>query len=119
MPSIESINAALRFAIVATLVGAAALTSPVAAETGAEAWLRYSALSSAEAKSYRRLPENVVVLDDSPVLKTAQQELVRGVAQTLGRTLVASADSSPKNAIILGTLAQLDALAPALRSHNI
>ncbi len=114
MPSIESINAALRFAIVATLVGAAALTSPVAAETGAEAWLRYSALSSAEAKSYR-LPENVVVLGDSPVLKTAQQELVRGVAQTLGRTLVASADSSPKNAIILGTLAQLDALAPALR----
>ncbi len=109
----ESIQQALRFAIVAVFVGAAALTSPVAAETGAEAWLRYSALSPAEAKSYR-LPDNVVVLGDSPVLKSAQQELLRGAAQMLGRTLVVSADSAAKNAIILGTLAQLDTLAPAL-----
>jgi alpha-glucuronidase len=115
MPSTRTTDALRRLAIVgAAFVCAAALTSPLAAETGAEAWLRYSALSLEGAKKYQRLPDKIVVLGDSPVLKSAQQELVRGVAQTLGRTVLVSADSHAKNAIVLGTLAQLQTLAPAL-----
>ncbi len=55
-----------------------------------------------------------MVLGDSPVLKSAQQELARGAAQILGRTLVVSAGSPAGNAVVLGTLMQLRALDPAL-----
>jgi alpha-glucuronidase len=86
----------------------------VAAETGAEAWLRYSPLSPQAARSYQQLPNKTVLLGDSVVLHSAQQELVRGVTQMLGRTLRVDAGSSLQNAIVLGTLTQLHALAPAL-----
>ncbi len=76
--------------------------------------MRYSALSPEAAKNYQRLPEKIVVLGDSPVLKSAQEELVRGAAQILGRALVVSAGSPAGNAVVLGTLVQLRALAPAL-----
>ena len=86
------------------------------AETGAEAWLRYSALTPQAAKIYEDLPRNIVVLGDSSVLKTAQQELVRGVAQMLGKTLRAGAGrQSPRAAIVLGNADRpARALAPAL-----
>src|ERR1035438_3358405 len=85
MRSTRSIKTALRFAVLgAALLCVLAVTA--AAETGAEAWLRYSALSPQAAKTYQRLPHKTVVLDDFVVLKTAQQELVRGVAQMLGET---------------------------------
>ena len=84
------------------------------AETGAEAWLRYSALSPQAAKSYGQLPTDRVVLGDSMVLKSAGQELATGVSQMLGRTLRVS-KGLPGNAIVLGTLAPLHALAPALK----
>ncbi len=113
MRSTRSINSALRFAVLgAALICVWAVTA--AAETGAEAWLRYSALSPQAAKTYRRFPRKIVVLDDSVVLKTAQQELVRGTAQMLGETLRVAENSSPENAIILGTLTRLRALAPEL-----
>ena len=41
-------------------------------------WLRYSALGPRAAKAYGRLPANTVLLGDSPVLHSAQQELLRG-----------------------------------------
>jgi alpha-glucuronidase len=113
MRSTRSINTALRFAV----LGAAflcVLAVTAAAETGAEAWLRYSALSPQAAKTYERLPRKVVMLDDSVVLKSAQQELVRGAAQMLGETLRVAEKSAPENAIVLGTLPQLRALAPEL-----
>ncbi|MGD1081837.1 MAG: alpha-glucuronidase family glycosyl hydrolase [Candidatus Sulfotelmatobacter sp.] len=86
------------------------------ADTGAEAWLRYSALSPQAAKSYEHLPGKIVPLSDRLVLKTAQQELVQGISQMLGETLRAGVASPPENAIILGTLTELRALAPALHS---
>jgi alpha-glucuronidase len=86
----------------------------VAAETGAEAWLRYSPLSPQAARSYQQLPSKTVLLGDSVVLHSAQQELVRGVAQMLGRTLRVDAGSSLQNAIVLGPLTALHALAPVL-----
>ena len=113
MRSIRSTNAAIRFAVLGSAL-VYVLAGTAAAETGAEAWLRYSALSPQAAKTYQRLPRKIVVLDDSVVLKSAQQELVRGTAQMLGETLRVAEKSSPENAIVLGTLTQLRALDPAL-----
>jgi alpha-glucuronidase len=115
MQSIRSMRMVLQFAAVGVgLVCTAVFSPPAAAETGAEAWLRYTALSPQAAKGYERLPNQTALLGDSAVLKTAQQELVRGVAQMLGRTLRVSAGSPAESAIVLGTLTELHALAPAL-----
>jgi alpha-glucuronidase len=114
MPSTRPIRTTLRFAVLGVAFFCAVLPPPVAAETGAEAWLRYSPLSPQESRSYRQLPNKTVLLGDSVVLHSAQEELVRGVAQVLGTTLRVDAGSSLQNAIVLGTLTPLHALAPAL-----
>lgn len=57
------------------------------AEDGHEAWLRYAPLDPAAAKSYASVPRAVVVEVDSPVLRSAQGELARGLRGMLGFTL--------------------------------
>src|SRR5579859_3307155 len=75
-------------AIIATfLICAAALPRSVEADTGAKAWLQYSALDRQTAKSYKHSPARTMLLGDSLVLKSAQQELLRGAQQMLGKTL--------------------------------
>jgi alpha-glucuronidase len=95
----------------------AALAPLADAETGAEAWLRYAAVDAKTAKMYEGLPTRVVVLGDSPELKSAQEELVRGISGMLGRTLRV-ASSQKQSAIMLGTLKQLHTLAPGLRPRE-
>jgi len=102
--------------IVAALVGATVMPSSITAETGAAAWLRYSTLAPQAAKNYERLPPQIVRLGDSLVLKTAQQELLQGVAQMLGRTLRLQTATSPENAIVLGKLAEVQGFIPELPS---
>jgi len=93
------------------LAAAICTSSPLAhAETGAEGWLRYSALSPEAAKRYATLPATTVRLGDSLLLKTAQQELTLGVKKLSGRTLRTDAGSPHENAIVLGTVAELHAL---------
>ena len=106
-------KAALRCAVLGTAF-VCLMAATAAAETGAEAWLRYSALGPQATKIYQHLPRKLVVLGDSAVLKTAQQELVLGASQILGETLRVSENSSPESAIILGTSTRIRALAPAL-----
>jgi alpha-glucuronidase len=91
-----------------------ALASPAPAETGAEAWLRYAPLDAKTQKTYEHLPSKVVILGDSLVLKSAQQELVRGFGGMTGRSL-SVAKNFNDGAFVLGTLAQLQSLAPGLR----
>jgi alpha-glucuronidase len=115
MKSTHIRRAALRFVMVAaTLFCTVALAQVSRPETGTEAWLPYSALTPQAARSYQSLPSHIALLGDSALLKTAQQELLRGVGQMLGGTLQDGARSSPENAIVLGTLSQLHDVAPAL-----
>ena len=114
MTSIRRIRGALRFASVLALFCTVALAQLSKIETGTEAWLRYSALTAQAAQSYQSLPSHIVLLGDSASLKTAEQELVRGVAQMLGETLQEEGRSSPQSAIVLGTLSQLHVVVPAL-----
>jgi len=106
-----SSRSVLPFAVIAAVL--VALAPLAAGETGAEAWLRYAALDAKTAKAYEKLPSQTAVLGDSPVLKSAQGELERGISGMMGRTS-GMAPSPTENAFILGTLTQLHALAPGL-----
>ncbi len=78
------------------------------AESGADAWLRYTGLSDAAVRQYHAVVPPVVVLyGNSPVLGSAQQELIRGVRGLLGRTLRIEARAGRENAVLLGTAADL------------
>ena len=107
----------LRWCAVAGVILICAVVLPTLAnaETGAEAWLRYSALDRSAAKRYAALPPEIVRLDNSAVLITAQEELVLGISRMLGRALHRATGLPTESAIILGTFAQLHTLAPSLR----
>ena len=98
----------------AVLVTLAAVSSiPTAAETGADAWLRYAALPQPIAKQYDNLPNHIVARGDSVVVKSAQHELALGVERMLGRKLAAT--SVVGSAFVLATVKDLPAVAPGLR----
>lgn len=116
MTSARLLDGALRCALIATVFFCASALLPfLAAETGAEAWLRYAAIDLPTAKAYERFP-GAVVLGDSLVLKTAQQELVRGIDQIAGTTMRGGTGWPRENAVVLGTLRQLAGLGPGLAS---
>ncbi len=94
-----------RFVLCAVIVCASVIS--VAAQTGDPGWLRYSALSPQAAKTYDFLPDKVVLLGDSAVLKSAEQELTRGIEQMLARTIVSRA-SIQGPSIVLGTMRQFE-----------
>ncbi len=125
MQSTRPITDTLLFvALAAAFVCAPVFVSSAPAETGAEAWLRYSALTPQAAKNYQRLPDKIVLLGDSPVLTTARHELVRGVSQMLGKTLrLQAADAGNircgADSIVLTTLSKLHTLSPELYPYQL
>ena len=85
------------------------------AETGYDAWLRYARIDDpAESRRYDSLPAAVVVLGDSPVLRAAREELVRGVRGMLGRTLREEVKLPGENAIVLGVFDDVQRTFPEL-----
>jgi alpha-glucuronidase len=82
------------------------------AETGGDAWLRYTPLEPAAQTMYARLPAVLFATGNSPVMDAARQELVRGVRGMLGRTLRVASRLPEEDAIILTTYGALTAIAP-------
>ena len=82
------------------------------ADAGADAWLRYAPLTSAARAKYDSLPASVVALDGSALLKTSQDELIRGVRGMLGRALREENKLPHEKAIVLGTIAVLHEASP-------
>jgi alpha-glucuronidase len=79
------------------------------------AWLRYLPVSSAIASQYANISCCVLAVGDAPLLKSAQQEIARGIGGGLGKT-IASASTTPKTlGIIVGTVATIDAAPKASR----
>src|SRR5215467_8739087 len=97
----------LKFAILGTLL---LLPCLLHAETGAEGWLRYAPLEKAERAKYAGLPAIVVMAGDSPLIHSAQQEMIRGVSGMLGRTLGEVRGRAQEPSIVLGTVANLRAV---------
>jgi alpha-glucuronidase len=85
------------------------------ADTGAEAWLRYAPLDEQAARQYATLPAAAVLFGESPVLHSAQTELVRGMRGMLGRTLREEKQPPRERAILLGTFSSLKEIAPGLQ----
>ena len=83
------------------------LTLALHAETGYDAWLRYAPLDTAPT-----LPAVAAAAGDSPLVASAQQEIIRGLRGMTGRTLRAESGLPQESAIVLGTVAQLARLAP-------
>src|SRR5437773_6029329 len=84
-----------------------------AGQDGQRAWLRYAPLESAAQAKYESLSASLIVLGDSAVLKSAREEIIRGVKGMTGKTLLAGT-SIKGRAIVLGTLAAIHAAAPGL-----
>src|SRR5215831_1880709 len=76
--------------------------SPSGSGAGYAAWLRYDEVDEKAALSYEKLPAAIVVLDDSIVVRSAEQELIGGVQRLLGRTLRMTAVLPDEDAIVLG-----------------
>jgi alpha-glucuronidase len=100
--------------LVSTIIGIAFTSTPLRAETGYNAWLRYAPIDDrASRERYDSLPATVVMLGDSEIVAAAETELVRGVRGMLGRTLRVSKTLPAENAIVLGTYDAVLAALPA------
>ena len=79
------------------------------------AWLRYARIDDKAARDrYASLPATVVALGDSPVVKSAQSEVIRGLRGMLGRTLRGAAKVPEEKAIVLGTYEAVTQAIPAI-----
>src|SRR3954471_9500047 len=81
-----------------------ATASWVCAETGADGWLRYAPGGHETAARYEAIPNIVISLGNSEVLNSAKGELVRGIGSMLGKPLRAGQNVPAENALVLGTL---------------
>ncbi len=90
--------------------------SPVRAEDGSQAWLRYAPpVRKGMPAAYSAMPAAVVNLDATPEAASAQNELLRGVRSMLGRTLRVETKLPDEDAWVLGTTAEMRAAFPAYR----
>jgi alpha-glucuronidase len=83
------------------------VTAQLRAADAADAWLRYARLDPKAAETYSEFPVRAVVVGDSLFLRTAQQELVRGVGKMLGRRLSSAKGLPTRSSVVLGTFADL------------
>ncbi len=90
------------------------LTPALRAETGAEAWLRYARVDANSSGTYEKLPASVVVLEDTALLHSAQEELQRGIRGMLTRSLRVEPSLPQNAAIVLGTLTAVKTIIPGL-----
>ena len=88
------------------------------AESGYDAWLRYELIDDATVKSDydQSLPAVIVTLDNSEVVQSARNELIRGVRGMLDRTLRMETNLPDENAILLGTLDEIKQKLPDFRA---
>lgn len=85
------------------------------AESGIEGWLRYAPLEAAAIRQVRDLvPGAVVALDDAAPVQSAREEIIRGLAGMLGRTLRVEPRADAGSAIVLGTVEAIRSRAPQL-----
>ncbi len=85
----------LRLALIVSL-----LITSVHAESGYNAWLRYQPLDKPPA-----LPAVVSIANDTPILRSAQSEIIRGLRGMTGNILRATTTTPTEPAIILETRA--------------
>ena len=89
------------------LLGLAAVGA-VHAETGRQAWLRYNQLEGVTLRHAREtVPSVITALTQSAIIRSAQEELVRGFRGFTGRTPRVQSSVPKEDAIVLGTEAAI------------
>ena len=82
----------------------AVLPAAARAETGYDAWLRYPRITEATARAqYDALPTRLVLLGDSGILRSARDEVMRGLESMLGQRPAAATALGTDDAIVLAT----------------
>jgi alpha-glucuronidase len=92
----------------------ATIPARLAAETGYDAWLRYAPLDGSARQKYESLPASITIMGDSLILRSAEDELIRGLRGMTGRTLRAAKGEPKERAFVLGTFPNV----PGLRTRN-
>ena len=83
------------------------------AESGYDAWLRYQPIDDRQAlQQYAGLPRVVLTAGDSPILKSSQAELQRGLDGMLGLELRSTTSLPDENVIVLGSLDSVKRILP-------
>ncbi len=104
-----------RGALLGLLLVLPAIASPLRAETGRDAWLRYERLDAKTvAANYAEFPAIVVALGDSEVVASARDELIRGVRGMLQHTMRSETSLPKERAIILATYDEAKKAVPSL-----
>jgi alpha-glucuronidase len=85
-----------------------ALTIALHAETGRDAWLRYSPTAATT-------PAVLATLGDSPLIANAREEVLRGIRGMSGKILRLESSLPNENAIVLGTLVNFPSLTANLK----
>jgi hypothetical protein len=116
--STELMKRCLHIAILGAVLFGGWRPEALGADTGQDAWLRYAPLETAAKAKYASLPASVVVLGHSPVLRTAQEEMIRGVRGMMAKTLRAEKGVAER-AIVLGTLAAMHAAGYSLKAPKL
>lgn len=98
------------------ILGLVALSAAVLmAESGRDAWLRYTEMDALAARTYRAaVPAVVATIGDAPTLESARAEVIRGMRGMLGRTLREETKLPAEAAIVIGAQDALRAVAPEL-----
>jgi alpha-glucuronidase len=81
-------------------------------QTGQDAWLRYARLDPSASTKYSKIPRTIVSLGNSPVLNSAEHELLRGLQEMLGGEFHATATPPKQPFILVGTLDSLSKIIP-------
>ncbi|MEN3337170.1 MAG: alpha-glucuronidase [Acidobacteriota bacterium] len=101
-------------AIATVLACAAFLATPLHAESGRDAWLRYARVTPTAGEPAASLPSTLTVFESTPSILRARDELVRGLHGMLQADLHVSKDIPAGPSIVIGTVAALRQFAPAL-----
>jgi alpha-glucuronidase len=91
----------------------AAIPASARGETGYDGWLRYAPLPADVVRArYATVPRTVTLIGDSPVLRSARDEVVRGLSAMLS-TPITQGTTGRTSSIILGAVERVRAVARA------
>ena len=80
--------------------------TPVHAETGYDAWLRYAPVANADTL-YQSLPRTIIVLGEGAMIRSARDELVRGLGKMLGARIAVASAIGTASVIVIGSASPL------------
>src|SRR6185503_21280156 len=110
----QRVNSTWSARLWAAVILVMATATSVRAETGYDAWLRYAPLPAPIVTRVGSVPRSVTLLGDSPVLRSARDELTRGLSSDLSTPITTNTALPRTSTILLGTLERVRPLVPGV-----